>query len=224
LYPFDLSKVVLGAKFDDKTLYLSDVILDKAKYWIEPIECPVRSICSHGSHIIYITHNASIRQDTNVALQLLSYTSVIDKSGEKLIIPEPLASSYEYKCRPGLIKFKINMEQFSLDEEPFDNFKAYLKVYVNDDDVEPYVQEDFGSLNLWIKVKQHIQNNENCPCVENKENLEKFDDIPHHLKNLKRRRSCETRTRSSIIQPKKFLDGEKMPNSNTSYQNGHNLT
>ena len=31
-YPFDLSKVVLGAKFDDKNLYLSEVILDKVSY------------------------------------------------------------------------------------------------------------------------------------------------------------------------------------------------
>ena len=30
-YPFDLSKVVLGAKFDDKVLHLSEVILDKVR-------------------------------------------------------------------------------------------------------------------------------------------------------------------------------------------------
>ena len=123
-----------------------------------------------------------------------------------------------------MIKFKVNIEQFSLDEEPFDNFKAYLKVYVNDDDVEPYVQEDFGSLNLWIKIKQHMPNNENCPCVENEENLRKFDDIPHHLKNLKRKRSCETRTRSSGCLPKKFFGSEQVSNSNILHQNGHDLT
>ena len=78
--------------------------------------------------------------------------------------------------------------------------------------------------NLWIKVKQHIQNSENCPCVENEQNLKKFDDIPHHLKNLKRKRSCESRTRSSIIPPKKFLDSEQVSNGNILYQNGHNLT
>ena len=31
LYPFDLNKVVLGTKFDDKNLHLSAVILDKVK-------------------------------------------------------------------------------------------------------------------------------------------------------------------------------------------------
>ena len=43
-------------------------------------------------------------------------------------MPEPIASSYDYKCHTGLIKFKVNMEQFSLENEPFvDSFKAYLK-------------------------------------------------------------------------------------------------
>ena len=30
-YPFDLSKVVLGVKFDEKILHLSEVILDKVR-------------------------------------------------------------------------------------------------------------------------------------------------------------------------------------------------
>ena len=53
---------------------------------------------------------------------------MIDKDGKKQIMPEPIASSYDYKCHTGMIKFKVNMEQFSLENEPFvDNFKAYLK-------------------------------------------------------------------------------------------------
>ena len=53
---------------------------------------------------------------------------MIDKDGKKQIMPEPIASSYDYKCHTGLIKFKVNMEQFSLENEPFvDSFKAYLK-------------------------------------------------------------------------------------------------
>ena len=73
------------------------------------------------------------------------------------------------------------------------------KVYVNDDDVEPYVQEDFGDLNLWIKVKQHVENSEDCPCVENEQNVENFNDVPHHLKK-KRSNECRTRS-SSLFQP-----------------------
>ena len=71
------------------------------------------------------------------------------------------------------------------------------KVYVNDDDVEPYVQEDFGDLNLWIKVKQHVENSEDCPCVENEQNVENFNDVPHHLKK-KRSNECRTRSSSSF--------------------------
>ena len=78
-----------------------------------------------------------------------------------------------------------------------------LKVYVNDDDVEPYVQEDFGDLNLWIKVKQHVENSEDCPCVENEQNVENFNDVPHHLKK-KRSNECRTRSSSSFQpQPKR---------------------
>ena len=77
------------------------------------------------------------------------------------------------------------------------------KVYVNDDDVEPYVQEDFGDLNLWIKVKQHVENSEDCPCVENEQNVENFNDVPHHLKK-KRSNECRTRSSSSFQpQPKR---------------------
>ena len=36
-YPFDLNKVVLGAKFDDKNLHLSAVILDKVKTFFKLI-------------------------------------------------------------------------------------------------------------------------------------------------------------------------------------------
>ena len=77
------------------------------------------------------------------------------------------------------------------------------QVYVNDDDVEPYVQEDFGDLNLWIKVKQHVENSEDCPCVENEQNVENFNDVPHHLKK-KRSNECRTRSSSSFQpQPKR---------------------
>ena len=71
------------------------------------------------------------------------------------------------------------------------------QVYVNDDDVEPYVQEDFGDLNLWIKVKQHVENSEDCPCVENEQNVENFNDVLHHLKK-KRSNDCRTRSSSSF--------------------------
>ena len=77
------------------------------------------------------------------------------------------------------------------------------QVYVNEDDVEPYVQEEYGDLNLWIKVKQHVENSEDCPCVENEQNVENFNDVPHHLKK-KRSNECRTRSSSSFQpQPKR---------------------
>ena len=67
----DLTKVVLGATFDygihDSPdfsltyLELSRVILDKSRYWITITDFPVRSICTHGEHIIYIEHNSNIK-------------------------------------------------------------------------------------------------------------------------------------------------------------------
>ena len=65
LFP-DLTKVTLGALFDDeisnqKCLHTSDVIFDKPRYWIDIKGLPVRSICTHNDHIIYIDHNSDIK-------------------------------------------------------------------------------------------------------------------------------------------------------------------
>ena len=62
----DLTKVKLGALFDDSIsnqdyVYVSDVILDKPRYWIEIKGVPVRSICTQNDHIVYIDHNSEIK-------------------------------------------------------------------------------------------------------------------------------------------------------------------
>ena len=68
----DLTKVVLGATFDYGILHdspdfsltyleLSRVILDKSRYWITITDFPVKSICTHGEHIIIIEHNSNIK-------------------------------------------------------------------------------------------------------------------------------------------------------------------
>ena len=62
----DLTKVTLGALFDDeisnqKCLHTSDVIFDKTRYLIEIKGVPVRSICTENDHIIYIDHNSDIK-------------------------------------------------------------------------------------------------------------------------------------------------------------------
>ena len=63
---FDLTKVTLGALFDNSIsnldyVYVSDVILDKPRYWIEIKGVPVRSICTQNDHIVYIDHNSEIK-------------------------------------------------------------------------------------------------------------------------------------------------------------------
>ena len=62
----DLTKVTLGALFDNSIsnldyVYVSDVILDKPRYWIEIKGVPVRSICTQNDHIVYIDHNSEIK-------------------------------------------------------------------------------------------------------------------------------------------------------------------
>ena len=60
----DLDKVILGAKFSDLNDMLdvsSDVILDKARYWIDIIDIPVRSICTKMDNIIFVDHGSNIK-------------------------------------------------------------------------------------------------------------------------------------------------------------------
>ena len=76
----------------------------------------------------------------------------------------------------------------------------------------------------WItsEVKQHLENSEDCPCVENEQNVENFNDIPHHLR---KKRSNECRTRSSgTFQPKIFKSMDEIPTNNSNLsENGHKV-
>ena len=152
--PIDLSKVRLGVKFDnDINVKYSELILDKARFWIVPsLDVPTRTICSFGSHIIYIHHNASIRKDTKLQLQIIRQTE-----NDGLVLPEPIVTSFDHAISPNLIKFKINMDD-TLDHAK-DTFKAILHVKVDDEDVPRLSFNDLQSLEspvIKVRVAVHM--------------------------------------------------------------------
>ena len=67
----EMTKVKLGATFDNHMtctpdlfvtcLDLSNVILDKSRWWVGITDAPVKSICTQSQHIIYIKHNSNIK-------------------------------------------------------------------------------------------------------------------------------------------------------------------
>ena len=132
------------------------------------------------------------------------------------MIPEEIGHSSEYKSHPGLLKFKINLDHFKPNEN-FESFPAYIKVFVNDDDVQPYVKEE--NLMIWLKVKPHINNSEDCPCVENYENVFNFD---HSLQTSKKRKNVESRHRRSnfaMENTKLSVENSKIPKKSFSNEN-----
>ena len=150
----DLSKVKLFVDFG--TCHVipcanSNVILDKARFWIEPTECPIRTICSEGAHILYINHNkTSIKQGTKLQLQLTHKTVF-----EDLVIPQTVLTSKLSLIKQGQIKFKVNMSdsiiQNHLNENTKEAFKVEIEVFVDDEDVKRFGEKDDKSL-IQIKV------------------------------------------------------------------------
>ena len=133
----DLSKVTLFVDFGTFHVF-SKVILDKAKFWIEPTECPIRTICSEGAHILYINHNkTTIKQGTKLQLQLTHKTEF-----EDLVIPQTVLTSKLSLIKPGQIKFKVDMSdsiiQNHLNENTKGAFKVEVEVFVDDEDVKRF--------------------------------------------------------------------------------------
>ena len=151
----DLSKVKLSVDFG--TCHVmpcanSKVILDKAKFWIEPTECPIRTICSEGAHILYINHNkVTIKQGTKLQLQLNHKTEF-----EDIVIPQTVLTSKLSLIKPGQIKFKVNMSdsiiQNLLNENTKGAFKVEVEVFVDDEDAMRFGENDDKSL-IEIKVE-----------------------------------------------------------------------
>ena len=149
----DLSKVKLSVDFGTIPCANSKVILDKAKFWIEPTECPIRTICSEGVHILYINHNkTTIKQGTKLQLHL---THKIEF--EDIVIPQTVLTSKLSLIKPGQIKFKVNMSdsiiQNHLNENSKGAFKVEVELFVDDEDVERFVENDDKSL-IEIKVEK----------------------------------------------------------------------
>ena len=86
----EMTKVKLGATFDNHMtstpelfvtcLDLSNIILDKSRWWIGITDAPVKSICTQSEHIIYIKHNSNIKvaRGRLVDLQKLSFHCFAD--------------------------------------------------------------------------------------------------------------------------------------------------
>ena len=173
----DLHKVKLGVKsIDCVGIKFSDVILDKARFWIEPIEVPIKTICSEGEHVIYIHHNSSIKQDTRLCLQLV-YED-LQEFGDLLLV-----TSTDCLISPNIIKFKIDMKDADLNELTGNQIKTTLNCFVSDEDVKRHFLEHKKNLSnnspINIRIKQHKQSNEGipneeCPCIENEDNVRVF--------------------------------------------------
>lgn len=129
----DLSKVKLGATFVgsvNKLILSNKVILDRARYYIEPSECSTRTICTSGEHIIYIHHNASVKQDSKLQLQIIQQTEF-----NGLVLDDITVSSNNHVNTPNLIKFKVNLDDATRDFLE-GGFTAFLNVFVDDEDVK----------------------------------------------------------------------------------------
>ena len=81
----EMSKVRLGATFDNNDttcshellvthLDLSNVILDKSRWWIGITDAPVKSICTQSEHIIYIKHNSNIKVTRGSLVEFQKFT------------------------------------------------------------------------------------------------------------------------------------------------------
>ena len=92
----EMTKVRLGATFDNHMtctpelfvtcLDLSNVILDKSRWWIGITDAPVKAICTQSEHIIYIKHNSNIKVTMAVWLNLKSFgqSKIVHSLGVKL--------------------------------------------------------------------------------------------------------------------------------------------
>ena len=97
----EMTKVRLGATFnnDDMTcspdlfltcLDLSNVILDKSRWWIGITDAPVKSICTQNEHIIYIKHNSNIKVTRG---SLVEFESLLVQLYSKILLFHKKASS-----------------------------------------------------------------------------------------------------------------------------------
>ena len=171
----DLHKVKLGIKSKECIgLKFSDVILDKARFWIEPTEVPIKTICNRGEHVIYIHHNSSIKQDTKLCLQLVVYEDLKEFGDLLLAFPKFIVTSTNCLISPNIIKFKIDMKDADLNELTGNQIKTTLNCFVNDEDVKRHLFKHKKHLSnnspINIRIKQHKQSNKECSCIENGDN------------------------------------------------------
>ena len=178
----ELYKVKLGVQSKDCVgIKFSDVILDKARFWIEPTEVPIKTICSSGEHVIYILHNSSIKQDTQLCLQLVAYEDLKEFGDMLLAFPKFIVTSTDCLISPNIIKFRIDMKDAALDELTGNQIKTTVNCFVDDEDVKKYFDHKKLSNNspISIRIKQHKESNEGipneeCPCIENGDNVRVF--------------------------------------------------
>ena len=126
------------------------------KFWIDPIECPIRTICTKGFHILFLNHNkTSLRQGTKMVLQLKQKIYILDT-----FIPTTMITSKVSLIKPGQIKFKLNMDdsywtnviEEHINKSEQNAFKLEIEVFVDDEDANQF-NADYDNPPFQIKVR-----------------------------------------------------------------------
>lgn len=203
---YEEGKVVLQAKFDGYHCISSKLLLvDKAKYLIQTQLCTTRRICNFDDHVIIVTlEKASITADKEKYLEMI----LIQEEKENL-------RAFDiHKIGENQFAFKVNVNNILVGSP------AYVMVKMNDEDVpDPTEMKLFP-----IRVIEHDDVNDDCPCKDSIEYLSLF-------KNVKKRNNSESSSCSakklcqnspmadSLSPPSDFsptsnLDGNISPNNN----------